>query len=588
MGRCLELSDFRDVFSGTYFMDSMRNSGYNTNYALAELIDNSVEAGAKHIEVMFGDKKNYSGKKTTNQINCIAIADDGVGMSEVELWNSLLMGQGTRQHTGKIGKFGMGLPNASISQCKKVTVYSWKDPDNVFSTYLDLDAPIDNKIVAPKPTKDQLPEIWKNKSRYLSTAKSGTLVVWAKIDKSSWKKSSTIINNSIRMVGRTYRKFIHNDKLKIDLIAFDIDTTKTEMEEPVLPNDPLYQMIPSSTPPPWNKKKLFQADGDSLVTPYDVEGYEVKVRYAYVVNEGRQLTDTGLQAGRQDHGKHANSNLGVSLIRADRELYLDTNLCQTYDPIERWWGVEVEFPVELDEIFGVTNDKQNAVHFSSITKKLGARSRKEEGDDNEGNDEDDDEPLFDLVTKIHARIRTMRTAIKAIKTDPTRPDPPPPPIPDDDTTVTGNQRDTLSEKDRLDELMKILSEYGEDPTQAKDLIKQNTKYKIQKHPLNSPHFFEVSLKGGVMFITLNMNHPIYDYLIKAYDTLPNDLSIEDAKKRLHDVRSSIFAIIYSWAYLENHEASDDKRDEIGHIRYMWGKHIKEILKRTIEAPDRQK
>ena len=102
-------------------------------------------------------------------------------------------------------------------------------------------------------------------------------------------------------------------------------------------------------------------------------------------------------------------NLGISLIRADRELYMDRRLCQTYDPLERWWGVEVDFPVELDEVFGVTNNKQNAVNFSTITRKVGAMSRNEEDSDE---DSDEDSELYELVKKINARIRGMRKSIK--------------------------------------------------------------------------------------------------------------------------------------------------------------------------------
>src|SRR5690606_16409781 len=68
----------------------------------------------------------------------------------------------------------------------------------------------------------------------------------------------------------------------------------------------------------------------------------------------------GHNAGDQPHGKHAKNNAGVSVVRADRELELQTVWCNQYDPRERWWGVEVDFPPDLDEIFGVTNNKQSA------------------------------------------------------------------------------------------------------------------------------------------------------------------------------------------------------------------------------------
>ena len=46
-------------------------------------------------------------------------------MNKEELWNSLISGEGTRQEAKGIGKFGLGLPQSSMTQCKHVTVYSW-------------------------------------------------------------------------------------------------------------------------------------------------------------------------------------------------------------------------------------------------------------------------------------------------------------------------------------------------------------------------------------------------------------------------------------------------------------------------------
>jgi hypothetical protein len=66
------------------------------------------------------------------------------------------------------------------------------------------------------------------------------------------------------------------------------------------------------------------------------------------------------------YGRHARGNIGVSVLRAGREIMLDQGWCIGYDPVERWWGAEVEFPPSLDELFGVTNNKQAATHFSEL------------------------------------------------------------------------------------------------------------------------------------------------------------------------------------------------------------------------------
>ncbi|WP_202613423.1 hypothetical protein, partial [Escherichia coli] len=67
-------------------------------------------------------------------------------------------------------------------------------------------------------------------------------------------------------------------------------------------------------------------------------------------------------------GKHARRNTGISIVRAGRELDIDMAWVNEYDPVERWWGIEVDFPPALDEVFGVTNNKQSATIFTSLAR----------------------------------------------------------------------------------------------------------------------------------------------------------------------------------------------------------------------------
>ena len=59
-------------------------------------------------------------------------------------------------------------------------------------------------------------------------------------------------------------------------------------------------------------------------------------------------------------------NVGISVVRADREIDLDQALVDPSEPRDRWWGIEIEFPPALDEIFGVTNNKQSARTLSDM------------------------------------------------------------------------------------------------------------------------------------------------------------------------------------------------------------------------------
>ena len=572
----------RDVFGGTYFMESMRNSGYDTLSALAEIIDNAVEANADHIEIICVDKLIY-GKRTKHQLDSIAIFDDGVGMSEEDLWNSLLMGEGTRRNTKKIGKFGMGLPNSSISQCKNVIVYSWKEPGKVYSTHMDLDKPNSGKIVAPRPSKTKIPDIWNEHFKYINMSKSGTLVVWSKLDKIQWSTAKSLIKNSENYIGRIYRKFLSRDKLLIRLVNLHMDTNKVVEDRAMKPNDPIYQTIPSNTPKPWHNKKMFEPDGDQLEEIIEVAGNDVKIRYAYAKKEARK-TKNGQAAGKQDHGKHTNQNLGISLVRADRELYMDRRLCQTYDPLERWWGVEVDFPVELDDVFGVTNNKQNAVNFSTITKKIGAISRNEEDDVID----DDDDELFELVKKINARIRRMRTSIKNTNKEteengtsgggvlPWDDGSGPGTIEIDDENLTDAEKETL-----ITEVLALTDPEGASKI-ARNIIEKKIKVRWQTAAIGGNDFFEVSLKGGVAIITLSTEHVIYKYLGEILNSIPDDIKIDDARNRLKGLRVAIIASIIAWARMENLAMNQADRDNLEDIRRKWGIRINKLVETIVD------
>ena len=228
----------RAVFSGAHIAKSMRSIGYkNTIYALAEIIDNSVEAEAKHIEILCAEKQNYSSNRSTKRLDKIAIIDDGVGMNKEELWNSLIAGEGTRQEAKGIGKFGLGLPQSSMSQCKHVTVYSWLTPNDVLFVEINANDDSKNGLGATEPQKTKLPELWKNKSKYLKNSKSGTMVIWEDLDRIRSKKSITLVRKLEKVIGRIYRKFIYNNDLKINVITFDLDTNEIFNEQHMLPND---------------------------------------------------------------------------------------------------------------------------------------------------------------------------------------------------------------------------------------------------------------------------------------------------------------------------------------------------------------
>ncbi len=107
----------RSLYSGSYTLRALRDSRYhNTAYAVAELIDNSIEADGEQIELLCKETSQEIARQTRNRISGIAVLDNGLGMDVPTLFESLKFGGGTRHESIRgIGKYGMGLHRIIIS-----------------------------------------------------------------------------------------------------------------------------------------------------------------------------------------------------------------------------------------------------------------------------------------------------------------------------------------------------------------------------------------------------------------------------------------------------------------------------------------
>lgn len=159
-------------------MNSMRSIGYNFRTALADIIDNSISAKAKNIYISspINDEKVF-----------ITILDDGEGMDDSELFNAMKYGSNKEYYdTNDLGRFGLGLKSASLSQCRILTVASKKE--NVIVAYQwDLDSVIQNRewdcLKLENHEINNIPNI-----EHLQKLTQGTLVVWENFD-IGYKKS---------------------------------------------------------------------------------------------------------------------------------------------------------------------------------------------------------------------------------------------------------------------------------------------------------------------------------------------------------------------------------------------------------------
>lgn len=117
-----------------YLIKSIAEQGYSLETSLADLMDNSISAGAERIEVVIDmDSEPF----------CLFLADDGIGMSEEELKYNMQFPSSSpeiNRNEKDLGRFGLGLKTASFSQTRKFTVLSkTKGTNYYFGRTWDVD-----------------------------------------------------------------------------------------------------------------------------------------------------------------------------------------------------------------------------------------------------------------------------------------------------------------------------------------------------------------------------------------------------------------------------------------------------------------
>lgn len=587
-----------DIVPAHLAVKAMRDNGYkNAAYAIAELMDNAIQAGATSVELLCGDREEQVKKRKSYRTKQIAVLDNGHGMDEEVLRLALQFGNGTHLDPDDqegIGKFGMGLPSSSMSQCKRVDVWSWQDGiENALHTHLDLDAILEKEMRSvPQPMVRPIPEIWRKVGQ--SFGKSGTLVVWSDLDRVMWKTSRAIIRNSENIIGRIYRHFLQDDRVQIRMFSFDLDNPDQgeRIEEYAEPNDPLYLMRDTSCP--YDEEPMFEQWGEEHTIPIQHEGekHEVNITFSVAKGEARSMP----QAGAKKHGRHAAKNVGVSIIRADRELEMEDSWVTQYDPRERWWGVEVEFPPALDEIFGVSNNKQSARNFH----KLDVEALKRDGETNQQlkerlmEENDPSGPLLEVSRTIDRNLNVLRDHIKEQR-EGTRSKKKRHEESEAEELATekteerkekgfkgaSDEAEDLTADEKKEEIQKGLEEEGLPEEEAKELaahvVESGLKYKFQRTALpTSAPIFSVKRKGGAIIVQLNTKHPGYDSLISALEDEEDD-NDEDLTRRLRKARKSLRLLLLAWARFED-EQQDGMRETIQDARHDWGRIARQFLR----------
>ena len=333
------------IVAADKFVRATRDSGYkSTSSAISELVDNAVQAGASKIEVVI------EGSTDSNDLE-VHVADNGCGMDPFTLRQALRFGGSSRfNDRSGLGRFGMGLPNSSLSQARRVTVTSWTDysakkhqSPNVFGSGIPLQTYLDaDEIAAGRMTEVPRPRGVAELSISRPT-RSGTIVRWTQCDRLDYKRASTTCRHLGDDLSRRFRYFLlHGTKISINGRSIEA-------------RDPLFIGITASR-------------ADAVL-------YGDEIRYTISSNPEDPAAPTGTVrvrfselpvkkwAGLSNDEKRARgiiNNAGVSVVRANREVdygwfFFGAKRKENYDD---WWRCEIHFDPIMDEAFGLTHTKQ--------------------------------------------------------------------------------------------------------------------------------------------------------------------------------------------------------------------------------------
>ena len=229
--------------SAARLTESLRDIGYDFPAAVADIVDNSISAGAEHvsIEIVFEGSDSY-----------VLIADDGEGMSANGLMEALRFGSRRSYHANDLGRYGLGLKTASLSQARSLTVLTRRKGGTYISTrMLDLDLVQEHDdwlIVDPVGQERVLA------ARVHVGADGGTVVLWRNLDRllperhpdGGWarRRVETAVRRTREHLSMVFHRFLAGEAGERALVI-SLNGEKLQPWDPFARAEPATQELPS-------------------------------------------------------------------------------------------------------------------------------------------------------------------------------------------------------------------------------------------------------------------------------------------------------------------------------------------------------
>jgi hypothetical protein len=564
-------------------LESMRESGFDLATASGEVVDNSYEANATVVRIRTIEKttsiqgKRKSKAKQFKAIECIAFADNGDGIPYEILPSTLNLGFSTRynQRNG-LGRFGVGMKLAAISQSRRIDIYTKPLGSEVYyHAYLDLDEVskgiqtlIKTEVVEGYPPEYsdlmQYPQASKHPKEG-EPFESGTLVVWSKVDRLSdgGKYGSAIqerMQELTKFLARAYRHFI-NQGFYIELNGKHITL-----------HDPLFSLKNPRVRENFDKNLQSKVVDEGDI---EIDDEKVHIKVTLYPEEFRRVQGQG---GKDKHpvtkeedprlrGLYIPDNKGrISIVRNGREIYYDIVpklLPYGVNDIDRFIGIEVSFPATLDEYLQVRHVKRGAEPVSKLREELKEFLRRPI-------DAARREIRFlwrDIETESRNKSKEHEQAEKAVQKA-------------EKTLPAGQGGMNLDAEAGEKALTDLLLDLGIDPQKNPESAEE-VKQRVQDLPITlvdgswpGKELFEITHLNGKAIIRINHRHP---FIQEVYDPLKDlasrDSSTITAEEAIDIARKAEIGLdILFMAYAKAENMNSDPDSVYGDLRTYWGQH----------------
>ena len=327
----------------------LRDTGYNVRTAAADIIDNSIAAGANTINITI--ELLHDGRKVVH------FGDDGHGMNETEVRNAMRYGADRRPDAKSLGKFGLGLKTASSSVCKRYSLLSRRTEDDPVSKMTwDLDHV--ERINAWEMLSEPVSQNQMDAFEELCGA-SGTLVIWENCDRLLSKEYSPgakeqaavkrLAESLSKHIALVFHRFLDVNDSRERNVIINVNGS------PVKPWNPFYPERSEQVLAP-NKQKV-------VVELFDGSEEEAEMK-AWILPHRRDMS----KEEEAEYARISNRAQGFYVFREGR-LIQDGGWMDVFgapEPHTSLLRIEFDFGHELDEAFRIDVKKSRILFHPDL------------------------------------------------------------------------------------------------------------------------------------------------------------------------------------------------------------------------------